>query len=93
MTATTASSKRHALVTGAPGGIGRGICFALIEQAQRDGTGIHVTAAASRPGERLDRLVDELQSAGATAAGVAGDLTDPADGRAGRRSLRPQDGR
>jgi glucose 1-dehydrogenase len=75
---TSTASKRHALVTGAPGGIGRGICFALIEQARRDGAGIHVTAAASQPGERLDRLVHELRSAGATAAGVAGDLTDPA---------------
>ncbi|MBB3178667.1 SDR family NAD(P)-dependent oxidoreductase [Variovorax sp. Sphag1AA] len=74
---TSTASKRHALVTGAPGGIGRGICFALIEQAQRDGAAIHITAAASRPGERLDRLVDELRSAGATATGVAGDLTDP----------------
>lgn len=76
MTPSTAI-KRHALVTGAPGGIGRGICFALIEQARRDGVAIHVTAAASRPGDRLDRLVDELQSAGVTASGVAGDLTDP----------------
>ncbi|SEB15470.1 SDR family NAD(P)-dependent oxidoreductase [Variovorax sp. YR216] len=77
MTAST-TNRRHALVTGGPGGIGRGICFALIEQAQRDGAAIHVTAAASQPGDRLDRLVDELRSAGATATGVAGDLTDPA---------------
>ncbi|MEJ8814029.1 SDR family NAD(P)-dependent oxidoreductase [Variovorax ureilyticus] len=75
---TSTANRRHAVVTGAPGGIGRGICFALIEQSQRDGVAIHVTAAASRPGDRLDRLVDELRSAGATATGVAGDLTDPA---------------
>jgi len=75
---TASAIKRHALVTGAPGGIGRGICFALIEQAQRDGVAIHVTAAASKAGDRLDRLVDELRSAGATASGVAGDLIDPA---------------
>jgi len=74
---TTSASKRHALVTGAPGGIGRGICFALIEQARRDGAALHLTAAASKAGDRLDRLVDELRSAGATASGVAGDLTDP----------------
>ena len=71
------SSRRHALVTGAPGGIGRGICFALIEQARRDGVSIHLSAAASEPGERLDRLLDELRAAGATASGVAGDLTEP----------------
>jgi glucose 1-dehydrogenase len=71
------SSSRHALVTGAPGGIGRGICFALIEQARRDGVAIHLSAAASEPGERLDRLLDELRAAGATASGVAGDLTEP----------------
>ena len=68
----------HALVTGATGGIGRGICFALIEQARQAGAPIHISAAASRPGERLDQLVDELRAAGATAHGVAGDITDPA---------------
>jgi len=68
----------HALVTGATGGIGRGICFALVEQARKDGARIHISAAASQPGERLDRLVDELRAAGATASGVAGDITDAA---------------
>lgn len=68
----------HALVTGATGGIGRGICLALIEQARKDGARIHISAAASQPGERLDKLVDELRAAGATAKGVAGDITDPA---------------
>jgi glucose 1-dehydrogenase len=76
MTPST-SGTRHALVTGAPGGIGRGICLALIEQARRDGVAIHLSAAASQAGERLDGLLDELRSAGATASGIAGDLTDP----------------
>ena len=67
---------RHALITGATGGIGRGICLALIEQARQDGTPIRISAAASQPGERLDRLVDELRAAGAIAAGVAADITD-----------------
>lgn len=67
----------HALVTGATGGIGRGICLALIDQARKDGARIHISAAASQPGERLDKLVDELRAAGATAKGVAGDITDP----------------
>jgi glucose 1-dehydrogenase len=69
---------QHALVTGATGGIGRGICFALIEQARKDGTGIHISAAASQAGERLEQLLGELRAAGATATGVTGDITDPA---------------
>lgn len=68
----------HALVTGATGGIGRGICFALVEQAAKDGAPIHISAAASKPGDRLDDLVDELRAAGAMASGVAGDITDAA---------------
>ncbi|CAM3687329.1 SDR family NAD(P)-dependent oxidoreductase [Polaromonas hydrogenivorans] len=74
----TSPSPLHALVTGATGGIGRGICLALIEQARKDGTAIHIAAAASQSGDRLDRLLDELRAAGATASGVTGDITDPA---------------
>jgi glucose 1-dehydrogenase len=68
----------HALVTGATGGIGRGICFALIEQAQQPGHTLHISAAASVPGDRLDALVAELRATGIAAHGVAGDITDPA---------------
>ena len=68
----------HALVTGATGGIGRGICFALIDQARKNGVPIQLSAAASQTGERLDHLLDELRAAGATAHGVAGDITEPA---------------
>ena len=67
----------HALVTGATGGIGRGICQALIEQARRDGRPIHLSAAASAQGPRLDALVSELRAAGASACGIDADLTDP----------------
>lgn len=74
----TSPSHVHALVTGATGGIGRGICFALIEQARKDGAAIHIAAAASQAGDKLDRLLDELRAAGATASGVSGDITDPA---------------
>jgi 3-oxoacyl-[acyl-carrier protein] reductase len=70
--------KSPALVTGATGGIGRGICFALIAQAHQEGARIHISAAASQPGERLDCLVDELRAAGAMAGGVAGDITEAA---------------
>jgi len=73
-----AGLKLHALVTGAAGGIGRGICFALIEKAQREGDTLHISAAASAPGEKLDALVAKLRAAGITAHGVAGDITDPA---------------
>ena len=51
----------HALVTGATGGIGRGICLALIRQARSDGVPIRISAAASQPGRRLDSLLDELR--------------------------------
>jgi glucose 1-dehydrogenase len=72
-----AAPRHHALVTGATGGIGRGICLALIEQAQRDGHALHISAAASQPGEKLDALLTELRALGASAHGVAGDITDP----------------
>lgn len=74
---TTTLVPRHALVTGATGGIGRGICLALIEQARKDGLAIRITAAASQPGERLAKLLAELRTAGADVHGVTGDLTDP----------------
>ncbi|CAN5141855.1 SDR family oxidoreductase [soil metagenome] len=74
----TLPSPIHALVTGATGGIGRGICFAPIAQARKDGAAIHIAAAASQAGARLDSLLDELRAAGATASGVSGDITDPA---------------
>lgn len=70
--------RQHALVTGATGGIGRGICFALLERARQDGVALHISAAASRPGEKLDALLAELRAAGAQATGVAADITDPA---------------
>jgi len=67
----------HVLVTGAAGGIGRGICHALLQQARQQGRPLHISAAASAPGEKLDALVAELRAAGAGAGGVTGDLTDP----------------
>ena len=73
----TALPTRHALVTGAAGGIGRGICMALIAQARRDSVGIHISAASTQAGERLDALLDDLRAQGAQASGVVGDLTVP----------------
>lgn len=75
---TNSPTRIHALVTGATGGIGRGICLALIEQARRDSQAIHLSAAASQPGERLERLLAELRAAGASATGISGDITNPA---------------
>lgn len=80
MTTSNPPARVHVLVTGAAGGIGRGICHALLRHAAREGRPIHLTAAASKPGDRLDGLLDELRRAGAgigaTASGVSGDLTD-----------------
>ncbi|MDP3886017.1 SDR family oxidoreductase [Hydrogenophaga sp.] len=74
---TPSTPTQHALVTGATGGIGRGICFALIEQARKDGVRLHISAAASRHGDKLEALVHELRAKGVGASGVAGDITDP----------------
>lgn len=74
---TPSTPIQHALVTGATGGIGRGICFALIEQARKDGVRLHISAAASQHGDKLEALVHELRAKGVGASGVAGDITDP----------------
>lgn len=68
----------HILVTGATGGIGLGICHALVERARRAGSPLRLSVASSKAGERLDQLVAELRAAGIEAHGVAGDVTDPA---------------
>jgi glucose 1-dehydrogenase len=77
MSDTPSTPTQHALVTGATGGIGRGICFALIEQARKDGVRLHISAAASQHGDKLEALVHELRAKGVGASGVAGDITDP----------------
>jgi len=60
---------RVAVVTGAAGAIGAGICQGLAEQGAR-------VAATDLPGERLDRLVAELDTiAPGRAAGVPLDVT------------------
>ncbi|MFT3720448.1 SDR family NAD(P)-dependent oxidoreductase [Pseudorhodoferax sp.] len=79
MTEDGTPAPRHALVTGATGGIGRAICLALAAQARREGCVLHISAASTRTGARLDRLLDELRAAGAQASGVAGDITQPGD--------------
>ncbi len=72
------STLLRALVTGATGGIGRATCFALVEAARARGAALAITAAASKPGPRLDALVKELNAAGVKATGLAADLADSA---------------
>ena len=63
---------RVALVTGAAGAIGFGICRGLLENGCR-------VAATDLPGERLDRFVADLaRSAGEKIIGVPLDVTDRA---------------
>jgi NAD(P)-dependent dehydrogenase (short-subunit alcohol dehydrogenase family) len=62
--------RQVAIVTGAAGAIGAGICKGLLEQ------GCHV-AVTDLPGDRLDSLVEQLRDQfGARAIGVAIDVTD-----------------
>ena len=60
---------RHALVTGASSGIGRGLALALAAR------GAHVTVAARRR-ERLDELVREIGAAGGSAEAMVLDVSD-----------------
>ena len=63
----------HVLVTGATGGIGRGICEVL---AQRE-PGLTLSVASSQKGDKLDALLANLRAMGVQAHGVAGDVTQP----------------
>jgi NAD(P)-dependent dehydrogenase (short-subunit alcohol dehydrogenase family) len=70
-----------AVVTGAAGAIGAGICHGLLNN------GCHV-AITDLPGERLDSLVDELRAAfGDRVIGVALDVTDPESVRDGFKAV------
>lgn len=63
----------HVLVTGATGGIGRGICEVL---ALRE-PGVILSVASSSAGEKLDHLLKALRELGVQAHGVVGDVTQP----------------
>lgn len=71
MTAGTSQQVR-ALVTGGSGGIGAAICRRLAAD------GCHVIVHAHRGRERADLLVASLRQAGASAQGIAFDITDAA---------------
>jgi 3-oxoacyl-[acyl-carrier protein] reductase len=68
----------HALVTGASGGIGRGVCDAIADSARAQGQRLCLSVAASRPGQKLDTLAGDLRAAGIATVPLAGDVTDPA---------------
>ncbi len=60
------------LITGASGGIGRGIALAYARQGD-----VKLALAGSKPGEALDTLVAEVRALGAQATGLVADITDP----------------
>jgi short-subunit dehydrogenase len=74
---------KHALVTGASSGIGRGLAQALAAR------GAHVTLAARRR-ERLDELVAEIIAGGGSAEALVLDISD---GDATHAAIQAADGR
>ncbi len=79
----TGAAVKHALVTGASSGIGRGLALALGRR------GAHVTVVARRR-DRLDELVREIVAAGGSAEALALDI---ADGDATYSAVRAVDAR
>ena len=65
------------LITGATGGIGRGIALAFAHKARTTRAPLKLALAASRGGDALETLVHEMRQAGAEARGFVADLTDP----------------
>lgn len=68
----------HILVTGATGGIGRGICEVLASQTTQE---LKLTVASTQSSDRLATLVKALSDRGVQAQGVVGDVTRPDDAR------------
>lgn len=63
----------HVLVTGATGGIGRGICEVLASKE----VGLTLSVASSQASPQLDGLLQSLRAQGVQAHGVTGDVTQP----------------
>lgn len=78
---TTDPSSIHALVTGATGGIGRAVCVEFATQARDRSVALHLTVSSSRQAPKLDALLADLVSLGASVSAAVGDLTDPAQCR------------
>lgn len=76
MSGTGQGGALRALVTGATGGIGRATCFALVAAARSRGADVRLAVAASRSAPSLEALVADLRARGATAVGLAADLSD-----------------
>jgi NAD(P)-dependent dehydrogenase (short-subunit alcohol dehydrogenase family) len=66
------------LVTGGSRGIGRAICVRLVHDALQRGLAPKIVVTATGTSPDLQALVAELQSMGAQALAVTGDLNDPA---------------
>lgn len=67
----------HVLVTGATGGIGRGICEVLARREPE----LTLSVASSQSGDKLNALLDGLRDLGVKAHFVTGDVTKPEQAR------------
>ena len=68
----------HVVITGATGGIGKGICESLVNTYPSVFPNLKLTVTSSREGERLDQLVKQLRVHCPDVQGLSGDVTDPA---------------
>ena len=67
----------HILVTGATGGIGKGICEVLSKEFSSRHPNLKLSVASSKSGERLDALVHALRQTLPAVHGLSGDVTKP----------------
>jgi glucose 1-dehydrogenase len=65
------------IVTGAASGIGRATCLRLATQGRQSGDAAAIAVVDIAPSPALESLVEELESLGATACALHGDLGKP----------------